>query len=235
MTTISTPLHTNGKAASSNSCQCPLARGYQGHTCSWTSWVCCLLLRGRPHTMGSHGADQNERVLGERIHRTWVCVLWFGGRLKKQGFAVRKWGNPDWISWVLPTGKTDQSKTEVVIGKEAAVAHYLGFGVFSGLANVRALSVFRCDYRVAMCLSCSITVTDWPCLMSVFRTVTDAHRRSPSLAVSARPAPEYRGCSCLSQSSPLWTAPLHVFASLIKASTCFLAHPLPAPLAPVGT
>lgn len=65
VTTISTPLQISGKAASSNTCLCPLARDHQGHTCRRTSWVCCLLPRRRPHTRGSCGVAQCEgRVRG---------------------------------------------------------------------------------------------------------------------------------------------------------------------------
>lgn len=43
--------------------------------------------------------------------------------------------------------------------------------------------------------------------------------------------PNIGGCFSLSQSLPLWTAALYIFASLIKTATCFLTHHLPAPLA----
>lgn len=39
--------------------------------------------------------------------------------------------------------------------------------VFCGLDSVRVLSVFRQDCAVASCLSWSVMVTAWPCLMLV--------------------------------------------------------------------
>ena len=43
----------------------------------------------------------------------------------------------------------------------------MGF-FFFGLNNVDVLQVFRHDYGTVSVLSCSIVVTEWPCLMSVF-------------------------------------------------------------------
>lgn len=94
-TTISAPLHSNGRAAFGPSCQCPLARDDQEHTCSWTGWAYFPVQWQRPHPMRYCGAAQHKRVFEERAYGTWVCVRWFVERFKELGLcsglaAVRK-------------------------------------------------------------------------------------------------------------------------------------------------
>lgn len=62
----------------------PPAADQQEHSCNWASWVYYSLSVGRENVQGG---GVSARVF-LRIYRIWAYVRWFGGWLRKRGFAL---------------------------------------------------------------------------------------------------------------------------------------------------
>lgn len=73
------------------------------------------------------------------------------------------------------------------------------------------LSMFRCDHRVALFLSLSITVTEWPCWMVLFYEVVYVQQENTRASLTSPP------CSWLAAAVFLFFTDLFTFFNVTKS------------------
>lgn len=60
-------------------CQCPLARGYPGYPCNWTSWFYYSLQWGKMYALSKSG---------RKNLRDWDFIWWYWKGLREQSFTL---------------------------------------------------------------------------------------------------------------------------------------------------